>query len=262
VIVRQTGSGVICITQDAHASIAGQLAHFWGSEHFGAPAPREALELAAERHDDGMRDFDRAPGLDPATGAPYTYLTMPRDTHLHSWERGTSALAEISPYAAVLVSMHRTELLVRHRRSRLGALLDRGGRAHLRWQRRLRRRLLDSLRADRVWAGFTTPEILERNRRLLRSWDRISLNLCLPMLPSVVHGVPSAEGIEDLVLREHAGGATVDPWPFTREGVEVSAEGRLLEARFEDEDEMRAALDAAPMQTLSFMLQPRDVRRP
>jgi hypothetical protein len=256
VIVRETGSGVICIQQVAHAAIAGQLARAWGSGRFGAPAPKEALELAAERHDDGMRDIDQAPPLDPATGLPYTYLTMPRGVHLDSWERGTSALAEVSPYAAVLVSLHRTELLHRHRRRRLGALLDRGGRAHLRWQRRLRTRLLDGLRADRAWADFATPEVLERNRRLLRSWDRFSLNLCVPMLPSIVRGVPAADGTEDVALRERDGAVTVSPWPFTSGQVEASTEGRLLEARFDDEDEMRRALNAAPIRAVSFTLRP------
>ena len=96
-IVRKMGSGAICIAQAAHASIAGQLARVWGNERFGVPAPREALQLAAERHDDGMRDFDRTPELDPATGLPYTYLTMRRDTHLGSWEEEMRTALERAP---------------------------------------------------------------------------------------------------------------------------------------------------------------------
>jgi hypothetical protein len=260
VIVREVGSGAICVQQVAHAAIAGQIARAWGNAAFGAPAPREALEIAAARHDDGMRDFDDSPSLDPATGLPHTYLTMPRDTHLDSWERGTTALAEVSPYAAVLVSLHRTELLLRHRGSRLGALLDRGNRAHLRWQRKLRTRLLDGLRADPAWARLATPELLERNRRLLRSWDRTSLNLCVPMLPSTVRDVPAAEGTEDVVLSERDGTVTVDPWPFSAQQVEVRAEGRLLERRFDDEDEMLRTLREAPIRTLSFALRPAEKR--
>jgi hypothetical protein len=254
VILRRSEGGTVCIEQADHAALAGQLARRWGNERFGAPVPREPLELAAERHDDGMREFDRAPALDPTTGLPHTYLTMPRGEHMRAWERGTEALAEASPYAAVIVSLHRSELLERHRRSRLRGLLDRTNRAQLRWQSRLRRRLLRRLRRDPSWAELVTAETLERNRRLLRTWDRLSLALCIPDLPSVLRGVPATGGDADLSLRGAGGAVVVEPWPFDSEPVEVETRGRLLTERFEDEEEMRAALAAAPVRRLAFSL--------
>jgi hypothetical protein len=254
VILRRTEGGVLCIEQADHAALAGQLARAWGNDRFGEPTPREALELAAERHDDGMREFDRSPGLDSATGLPYTYMTMPRDAHMSAWKRGTRAVAEVSPYAAVIVSLHRSELLERHRPSWWRGLLDRTNRAQLRWQSRLRAELLGRLRQDPSWAEFVTAAALDRNRRLLRTWDRLSLNLCLPDLPGVLRGVPAADGSQDLTVREGEGAVVLEPWPFAAETVEVETQGRLLEGRFDREEELHAALAAAPVRRLSFAL--------
>jgi hypothetical protein len=254
VILRRTDGGVICIEQADHAALAGQLARAGGNERFGAPAPRGPLELAAERHDDGMRDFDRSPALDPATGRPHTFRTMPRDAHMEAWERGTSALAEVSPYAALVVSLHRSELLERHRGSWLRGRLDRTNRAQLRWQAKLRRQLLRRLREDSSWEELTSDAALDRNRRLLRAWDRLSLDLCIPSLPGLLRDVPAADGGEDLVVRQRDDGVVVDPWPFAAPTVEVATSGRRLEGRFETQQDLRAALAAAPLQRLSFTL--------
>jgi hypothetical protein len=84
---------------------------------------------------------------------------------------------------------------------------------------------------EKLGAGFD-PEQLRRDQQLVWTWDSMSLGLCLGW----------------------AGADEPDPWPFAADEIAVHCDGRRLEGRFTDEDEMRAALASAPWQTLSFEL--------
>ena len=60
----------LAIGQASHAWLSGQLARAWGNERFGAVEPWEEVCLAAEQHDIGMAQWERAPTLNPDTGLP------------------------------------------------------------------------------------------------------------------------------------------------------------------------------------------------
>ena len=81
-------------------------------------------------------------------------------------------------------------------------------------------------------------EQLRRDQQLLWKWDSMSLGLCLGW-----------DGADE-----------PDPWPFAQDAIRVHCDGRRLEGRFEHEEAMRAALAAAPWQTLSFELRRRPSR--
>jgi hypothetical protein len=74
---------VVAITQPAHGWVAGQLARAWAwgdPEDGGSPGPvppPEAVCLATEQHDAGWAAWEAAPTLDPRTGRPHTFLTVP-----------------------------------------------------------------------------------------------------------------------------------------------------------------------------------------
>src|SRR3954452_3519285 len=104
-------------------------------------------------------------------------------------------------------------------------------RAYLDEQRRLQDRLSQGL--DREQVG--------RNQQLLWTWDFLSLALCLRWDGRAVNGIEYT-------------GTTFEPWPFRDESVTLMTEGRRLGGRFDDEGEMRAALDSAPWLTLEFAL--------
>jgi hypothetical protein len=121
-------------------------------------------------------------------------------------------------------------------------------RAFLAGQRDFQEELLASLRAD--------PDEVERNSLLIWTWDYVSLALCLGWAPATARGCPTADGTVDLELAPGPEPATVklDPWPFASRELTVRCEGRRLQDRFGDEDEMRAAFGAAPWETLEFSL--------
>ena len=231
----------LVIGQPAHAWVSGQLARAWGGGDFAAPAPHEAVCLAAEQHDIGWHDRDLAPSLGE-DGRPVPFTRLPRAEHVALWAEAPRRLLAQSRYAALLVSLHGTSLYARvdpAAHPAVGPYLD--------GQRALQRALGAGLDAEQV----------ERNRLLLRTWDRFSLALCLPDLSITLDAVPSAGDPATLALA--AAGAdrvAVAPWPFAAERVEVTCEARHLPGRFARAEDLHVALAAAPWVPLRWMLVP------
>jgi Protein of unknown function (DUF3891) len=256
-VVRPSGEGVVAVGQPSHAWVSGQLARAWGNERFGASHPREEVCLAAEQHDIGMACWDLEPELNPETGLPRSFMEMPLETHLELWSAAPGRLRAQSRYAALLVSMHGTALYERRDLASLDPERGRAVRAFLDRQRLVQDELLAELRADPDAADGAKAETVARNARLVWTWDSLSLALLLDWAPHEIDAVPAATGTVRLRLSEpedSTGGLTLEPWPFSAEQVSVRCEGRRLEGRFEDEEEMRAALRRAPWTTLRFEL--------
>jgi Protein of unknown function (DUF3891) len=221
-LLRRDADAVIAIGQPAHAWLSGQLARAWSPR----PEPWEEVCLAAEQHDAGMAEWDRAPKLNPETGLPRSFMELELDDHLEIWWRAAPLVLQQSRYAALLVSMHGTALYERRR-----SVDDERVRAFLDGQRELQTRLHE---------GFDEEQV-RRNQRLIWTWDSLSLGLLLDWAPFDVEGIHVEDG-------------TLDPWPFASPTITVKSEGRRLTGTFDDEATMRAALDAAPWVTLEFEL--------
>jgi hypothetical protein len=235
VLIRPEGDEVMAIGQASHAWLSGQLARAWGNERFASPSPWEEVCLAAEQHDVGMAEWDLAPRLHPTEGRPVSFMEMALEDHLRLWSAAPDKLLSQSRYAALLVSMHGTALYARR--------TDAAVRAYLERERSRQERLIELLGADR--------DEVSRNRRLLSTWDAMSLALCLKWEDYVMEDVP-ASGAEAVELRLSR--LAVDPWPFGVPELTIRCEGRRLVGRFETESTLHAALDAAPAVTLAFTL--------
>ena len=98
---------------------------------------------------------------------------------------------------------------------------------------------------------------MERNQRLVWTWDAFSLALCLDWAPYTLRGVPAADGTVDVELAPLSERTVaVDPWPFAVDALRVRTEGRVLRGRWADEAEMRAALREAHWTELELDLVP------
>jgi hypothetical protein len=216
-LVLPEGDSALCVGQASHAWISGQMARAWGDpfDH------HEEVCLAAEQHDVGMADWDRAPALNPDTGLPYAFTEMPFDMHSGLWLGAPEKLVTTSIRAAALVSMHGTRLY--ELRESTPEVAE-----HLRRQEDFRRAL-----------GFTREE-LEPAAQLVWIWDYLSLALILGWEGEV-------EGIA-------VSGGRISPWPFSEPEVSFHCEARRLHERFSDEEEMRSALAATPVEPLVFEL--------
>ena len=254
-VLRRDGDGVIAIGQPAHAWLSGQLARAWGNERFGAVEPWEEVCLAAEQHDIGMAAWESRPTLNPQTGLPRSFMELELDEHLKIWWSAAPLVLPQSRYAALLVSMHGSSLYERRDLIRLEPDDVERVQEFLAGQRTLQDRLLAGLRADPRTAPAAADAIVRRNRRLVWTWDALSLGLLLDWAPFELAAVPVAGGEVDIAVRAGtSGGVTLDPWPFGAPNVTVRCEGRTLAGRFDDEATMRDALAAAPWTTVGHQL--------
>jgi len=264
VLIRHDHDGVLAIGQPSHAWISGQLARAWGNDRFGALEPREEVCLAAEQHDIGMAAWDLEPTLNPRTGLPHSFTEMPLRTHLELWSTGRRRLLAQSRYAALLVSMHGRRLYARRDLDALPHAEADLIRAYLDAGRAFHEQLLASLRADPATARSAAPELVERNSRLLSTWDSLSLALCLGWSPFTADEVPSARTpvAVRLELARTPGLVTLDPWPLAAPQLTVRCEGRRLTGRFQTEEALREALARAPWATVELELRAGDALPP
>ncbi|HKN95203.1 MAG TPA: DUF3891 family protein [Thermoleophilaceae bacterium] len=221
----------LAIGQASHAWASGQLARAWGNQQFGDVEPWEEVCLGAEQHDVGWAEWDLDPEIDPETGRPHTFISLPLAEKLDLWSRAARKVVSQSRYAALLVSMHGTALFERWPPKGHEALVQR----FLEEQHALQERLA---------RGFD-PDQLRRNQKLVFAWDYISLALCLDWAPAEVKDVPTASG--EPVTLELSEQGELDPWPFRGERVELKVDARRWAGSFED----------SPPLTLEFTLRPR-----
>lgn len=256
--MREQGDGVLAIGQPSHAWVSGQLARAWGNQRFGQVQPREEVCLAAEQHDVGWDARDLEPLLESLSGRPRSFMEMPLELHLGLFTDGPRRLVSQSRYAALLVSLHGWRLYERRELDRAPPPDAARIRSFLEQQRAFQAELLASLRADPGTAPASSDELVQRNSRLIWTWDYLSLALCLGWQPATARGCPTSADPVDLELTAGpgAGEARLDPWPFSEPSLTVHCEGRRLSGRFSDEVSLRAALDAAGWETLQFRLLP------
>jgi hypothetical protein len=245
VLVRVDDQGALAIGQLSHAWLSGQLARAWGNERFCTPEPREGVALGAEQHDIGWALFDLEPRYNAESGLPRNFLESTVDEHLAIWRGAPEHLLSQSLHAALVVSLHGrslSELRARAAPEQAPALLG-----HIDEERARQERLCALL-------GLSAQQA-QRVQRQMWTWDGLSLALCHGWRPFSAKDVPTGDGLADIELRDRgAEAATLDPWPFAAERVELRCEARRLERRYSDEGAMRRGFDAAPPVTLEFVL--------
>lgn len=245
----------LAISQPAHAWISGQLARAWGGTAAGVERLPELFILAAEQHDIGWLRWEAAPTRDPATGRPYDFVALPRETHTALWSAGVeAAAASYGPQVALLASLHGLAIY---------ALTPDEKRApdDLAAVQRFRAEQEMVQARLRPQTAASEAEIADQ-RAILLALDLMSLVICGAMGRETrrTPPVPLADGTARLALAFPAEGwdhLTIDPWPFRDARVTVGCLARRLPpGRFPDETSMRAAVASAPVETLTATLTP------
>src|SRR6185437_6185197 len=223
---RSEGGRELSISQPAHAWISGQLLR-----RFAAPLS-ETLLFAAEMHDLGWLDWERAPPFDALAGRPPSFREVGAAEHAPMWTAGVeAALAAWGPQVALLISRHGGRIYRRFGLPSAGPLDARAIRAYLAAQ----------APREAEWAvacGLDDAE-LERQSMLIAFVDALSLAVCGALRAPARLEAPGSEvqlaaaGPYDLSLT---------PWPFAGGAFEIEGQGRPLPAggRFVNEAAMRA----------------------
>jgi hypothetical protein len=257
-IVQRRGGDLLLVRQTDHAALSGVLAERWGGGAFARPEPRAPVLLAAARHDDGWREWEQAPRVNPATRRPYNFTEMPAGEHLPFYLRGIESVVRDDPYAGLLVSMHLSGLYRKRYGLDPGLGLDRVPPAvrpvvedYLRRLDEHQAQLREQLRVE--------ESALWTNYKLLQVYDLFSLYFCMaPLRDYTLRHVPVNPAHPDTELRLRPAGGdalTVDPYPFDGTPLRVAVPARVAPDRdYRDDDDLRAALAAAPGMTLQFDL--------
>jgi Protein of unknown function (DUF3891) len=268
-IVQEQGDQLILIRQTDHAVLSGFFAREWGNHLFQRPEPFESLLLAASEHDNAWRDWELQPQIDPKTRLPYSFMSIPTDTHIELYQRGIERVVKCDRYAGLLVSMHASGLYDRARATIPGfsakyvksteAELVSGFLQGLKLQQL---RLKVDLRGDAGTKEFVQERLLEANSRRLEALDRLSLYFCMSSTPhdATIDSVPvDDQGSEvDWELRPRGPNAvSLGPYPFRREPLQVSILARRVPKRiYTSSLDFQKTLARAPYSALNFTLHP------
>jgi hypothetical protein len=109
-IVVQDRDELLLVTQPDHARFAAQLLSLWRRAELAGHPRREPLLTAVREHDNGWRETDAAPRIDPGTGRPYDFRALPDELRRELWRRGVERFAAETPYTALLAAQHSWEL--------------------------------------------------------------------------------------------------------------------------------------------------------
>jgi hypothetical protein len=266
-IVQEQDDQLILIRQTDHAVLSGFFAREWGNQLFQRPEPFESVQLAAGEHDNGWREWELQPHIDPKTRLPYSFMSLPTEEHIELYQRGIERVINADRYAGLLVSMHASGLYDRARATIPGfsakyvksteSELVSGFLQALKLQQL---RVKVDLRADAATKDFVQEKLLENNSRRLEALDRLSLYFCMSATPrdATIDGVPVDDsGSEaDWELRPDGPNAvSLGPYPFRREPLQISILTRRVPKRlYTGSLDFQTTLARAPYTAVSFTL--------
>jgi hypothetical protein len=234
----------ILISQIEHAHLAGDLARHWGeAPNSSLPFP-DILLPTIDRHDDGWRDWEAAPTIDPIRGRPRSFLEMPNDVAHEIWAKSIDGVADLGPLAQYVVAQH----FIRLRRSggeigdqQIAAFLDEYERRSHDWL------------ADWQAASPTTHsrKLAEAAVGYLQMFDAVSLWLCSG--PSKRKQISSPDGIAWTLTPVAGGKVVAAPWPWKIEPLRVHAIGwRIPASPLASDEELRTRLKFAEKTELNW----------
>lgn len=152
------------VTQADHAHLAGEIASLWRADGLPESPRRGDVVFAAREHDNGWREADSAPRVDPENGRPFDFTTLPDGPRIELWRRGIERHAERRPYAALLVCRH-------------AEAVNQDRRGEPAWDEGLFERL-DELSGELLEATGADPSQVDDDYRFVALADRISLAAC------------------------------------------------------------------------------------
>jgi len=155
---------LLVVTQHDHARLAGEVLSLWRADGVPEHPRRDELLFAVREHDNGWREADSAPRVDPETGRPHDFISLPTAARIELWLRGAGRYAGRRPWAALLVTRH-------------ALALHAGRRGEEYWDEALFEPL-DELYGALLEGTGATEEGVEADYRWLDLADALSLAAC------------------------------------------------------------------------------------
>lgn len=113
-ILRSAGASLVLIAQPDHAALASRVIAQWRANGFPSAPRRGAILRATAEHDNGWRELDASPLVDPSTGRIRDFIDVPGTLKRAVWPRGVMRLSS-EPWCAALVAQHALHIYSRFR---------------------------------------------------------------------------------------------------------------------------------------------------
>ena len=225
-IVRPASGSVHLITQPDHAALARRIMEHWTP--LAHLERRDTILYAIGEHDNGWREPDAAPMIDPRGGRLADFINAPLDVKQAVWPRGVDRLAH-NPWAAALVAEHSLFVFERFR-------------GHADWAAFFAE--MEASREQLVRAaGLTLPDLL-REYVFIRLGDLISLTYC--------NAWTEPQEYDAYVVSCRESQIAVSPDLFDQPNIPFTITARELpDRRFTSDAELREAYRHAPTVTLT-----------
>ena len=220
-IVRPADGVLHLISQPDHAALARRVMERW--QPLEGEARREVILLAIEQHDNGWRELDEAPLVDPATGGLADFVHVHADLRQGVWLRGSTRAAGMHPWAGALVAHHAISVYQRFRQDPdwTGFFAD-----------------METRRARLVEAAALTMQELAADYVFLRLGDLVSLAFCTRSAADTRHAGSRLRLVGNRVV--------VEPDPFGDAEVPFSVPARVIaDRRYASDADLRNACRAA-----------------
>ncbi len=268
-MILQQNDPIIVIRQTDHAFLSGFFAREWGNDAFSRPEPFKSFCLAAAEHDNGWQEWELAPGVDPKTFIPYSFMTVPTEEHIFLYQRGIDRILKVDLYAGLLVVSHCMGLYDRSRATIPGysAKYVKSQEQHVAndFVQRLRLqqlRLKVDLRNDLASKPFTDEKLIKANVQRLEALDRLSLYFCLGAAEDAsIEAVPTNDEGKEVDWEVRAAGQnqfTISPYPFRRDPLAFTILARRIpKRRYSDDTDLQSVIAAAPFFNIRYTVRSR-----
>jgi len=263
------GEVFLVMRQTDHAFLAAFFAREWGNDKFTKPQPSVSFCLAVAEHDNGWSEWELQPALDPKTRLPYTFMSIPTETHIALYQRGIERLVKVDHYAGLLAVMHASELYDRARATMPGysakyvKTTESQIVSDFVQQLRLQQlRLKTDLRSNPAMKGYAEERQLKANAARLEVLDRLSLHFCMnPEQDLMLDAVPVDDQGEETEMELHSDGAgvvSIAPYPFCRDPLSFSIMVRQIPKRiYASDEDFQRTLAAAQYFPVRFTVRAR-----
>lgn len=260
------GQPSFVMTMDQHTAFAGELARAFGNARFEPVAPRDEMLYVIDHHDAGWRALDAEAPRNPETGLPFHLVETPFARIVKTSSASPDFNSERHPFCGLLSSMHSWGLYNgRYGMSDKVLLEGLAGEKRsvaegmLRHEESRQEALRGALAKDPKTAPWIEEDHLFQNYKQLQFFDTLALYFnCTPEAErgeDVFAHVPlDAKQDVGVSVRPGADGTyAFSPFPFLESGIEVSFQGRYLEARGTGET-LGTLLAKQPIATQSLRL--------
>lgn len=105
-IVAPLGEELLLITQGDHAHLSGELFSLFALPELVDHPRRDRLIRAIREHDNGWREPDAAPRIDPDSGEPQGFRRVEEELRREVWSRACTRWRHDDPYVALLITLH------------------------------------------------------------------------------------------------------------------------------------------------------------